>query len=82
MSSQSNRAKCVVCRKPVTREEGFKLSWDFEDPNLRELEDERCFCSIDCVDKWINNLGVTGLEKIMQMDGLVESQINRDTTMA
>jgi hypothetical protein len=76
---QTKSPKCIACGKNVPKD-GYKISWDIQDLSLEEPEDERYFCCINCVKRWIENLGKTGLELNTYMDAPTLSQINRDTT--
>ena len=62
------------CGNEVTRY-GYKISWDIKELDVGEEYDERYFCSIDCVERWLNNLGFTGREEVINTDDLDFHQI-------
>ena len=59
--------KCIVCGKPVSKD-GYKVSWEIEALYFGEEEDERYFCCIDCVRRWINHLWENGFEESIYLD--------------
>lgn len=63
---KTNDTMCIICGNPVTKE-GYRVSWDIEDLDLGEEGDERYFCSFNCVEKWVNNLGTLGHEEILDV---------------
>ena len=63
MSTEIDEIRCSICGK-IVESDGYKISWNIKDLGLVEEGDERYFCSIDCVEKWVNNLSITGQEEI------------------
>jgi hypothetical protein len=73
LSPNTNITKCIICGERVSQD-GYKISWGIEDLYIGEKDEERYFCCINCVRRWINQLEKTGLEKTIYLDNIAHTK--------
>jgi hypothetical protein len=64
VSNKEKYEECVLCGESFLIDYGYKISWGIKELNNEDLSDERFFCTLECMRRWILELSRNGTEEL------------------
>jgi hypothetical protein len=65
MTSINIYEDCIVCGESSSIDYGYRISWGLKELDKGGLTDERFFCSLECMRRWISELYRNGTEELV-----------------
>jgi hypothetical protein len=60
----NNYERCIFCSDLTPIDYGYFVSWTHREFDLQYETDKRFFCSLECLNQWLDQVATIGYEQI------------------